>query len=167
MLTSILVSMVLAGIQPGTAAPDVSAPNQDGKIVKLSDFKGSPILLYFYPKDDTPGCTKEACHLRDAYTKYQKQGIVILGVSKQDPASHKAFIQKHKLPFDLLADEDGSVAKAFGIKSVPLFGWFKRQSVLLDADHKVVKFFDDVDPNKHADEVLAVAAAPAAKPEAK
>ncbi len=167
MTSAIVMSVILAGLEPGTAAPDVSAPNQDGKLVKLSDFKGSPVLLFFYPKDDTPGCTKEACALRDAYTKYQKQGIVILGVSKQDPASHKAFIEKHKLPFDLLADEDGSVAKAFDVKRVPLFGWFKRQSVLLDADHKVVKFFDDVDPNKHAEEVLAVAAAARARPPAK
>ncbi|MGC4122419.1 MAG: peroxiredoxin [Myxococcales bacterium] len=168
MTTAILLSVLLAGLEPGTAAPDVSAPNQDGKTVKLSDFKGSPVLLFFYPKDDTPGCTKEACLLRDAYTKYQKAGIVILGISKQDPASHKAFIQKHKLPFDLLADEDGAFAKAFGIRSMPVVGWFKRQSVLLDADHKVVKFFDDVDPSKHADEVLAVAqATQAPRPEAK
>jgi len=163
MLTPILMSLLLAGLDPGTAAPDVGALNQDGKTVKLSDFKGSPILLYFYPKDDTPGCTKEACALRDAYTRYQKQGIVILGVSKQDPASHKAFIEKHKLPFQLLADVDGDIAKAFDIKRVPLFGWYKRQSVLLDAGHKVVKFFDDVDPSKHADEVLAVAVKTEAK----
>jgi len=158
MLSPLLLSMVLAGLEPGTPAPDFTVLNQDRKTVRLSDFKGKPVLLYFYPKDDTPGCTKEACTLRDAYTRYQKQGVVILGVSKQGPESHKAFIEKHKLPFDLLADEKGEVAKAFKIPSVPLFGWFKRQSVLLDADHKVVKFFDDVDPSKHADEVLAVAA---------
>jgi thioredoxin-dependent peroxiredoxin len=163
-MTALLLGLLLAGLEPGTPAPDVAALNQDGKTVRLSDFKGHPILLYFYPKDDTPGCTKEACALRDAYTRYQAKGIVILGVSKQDPASHKAFIEKHKLPFDLLADEDGAFAKAFGIGSMPIFGWFKRQSVLLDADHKVVKFFDDVDPSKHADEVLAVAAQGQTKP---
>lgn len=156
-MTAVLVSLLLAGLEPGTPAPDVAAPNQDGKTVRLSDFAGRPMLLFFYPKDDTPGCTKEACLLRDAYTKYQAKGIVILGVSRQDAASHKAFIGKHKLPFDLLSDPDGRVAKAFGVASVPIFGWFKRQSVLLDGEHRVVKFFDDVDPNKHADEVLAVA----------
>jgi len=164
MMASILTSLILAGLEPGTAAPDVSAPNQEGQLVRLSSFKGRPVLLFFYPKDDTPGCTRQACTLRDAYTRYQKQGIVILGVSRQDPASHKAFIEKHKLPFDLLADEDGSFAKAFGVRSVPLFGWFLRQSVLLDADHKVVKFFDDVDPGAHAEEVLAVAAGAKAQP---
>ena len=153
-----LMTMVLAGLEPGTLAPEVSAPNQDGKTVRIADLKGHPVLIYFYPKDDTPGCTKEACSLRDAYTRYQDLGIVILGVSKQDSASHKAFIAKYRLPFDLLTDADGEFAKAFGVKTVPLFGWHKRQSVLLDAEGKVVKSFDDVDPSKHAEEVLAVAA---------
>jgi thioredoxin-dependent peroxiredoxin len=164
-MTAILLALVAAGLEPGTFAPDVSAINQDGKAVKLTDYAGRPMLIFFYPKDDTPGCTKEACALRDSYTRYQKQGIVVLGVSRQSPESHKAFIAKHRLPFDLLSDEDGSFAKAFGVKSIPVFGWLKRQSVLLDAEHKVVKFFDDVDPVKHAEEVLAVAGAQAvAKP---
>jgi thioredoxin-dependent peroxiredoxin len=158
-MTAILLALVTAGLAPGTLAPEVSAVNQDGKSVKLSDYAGRPMLIYFYPKDDTPGCTKEACALRDSYTRYQKAGIVVLGVSRQSPASHKAFIEKHRLPFDLLADEDGSFAKAFGVKSMPIFGWLQRQSVLLDAEHKVVKFFDDVDPTKHAEEVLYVASA--------
>ncbi|MBI5545331.1 MAG: peroxiredoxin, partial [Deltaproteobacteria bacterium] len=153
-MTAMLVSLMMTGLAPGSPAPEVWAPNQDGKIVRLEDFQGRPILLFFYPKDDTPGCTREACALRDSYRRYQEQGIVILGISRQDPASHKAFITKHKLPFDLLSDEDGVWAKAFGVKTVPLLGWFKRQSVLLDADHRVVKFFDDVDPAKHAEEVL-------------
>jgi peroxiredoxin Q/BCP len=154
-----ILSLALAGLAPGTQAPEVSALNQDGRVVKLSDFAGKPVLLYFYPKDDTPGCTKEACTLRDAYTQFQAQGIVILGVARQSPESHKAFKEKYHLPFDLISDPDGAFAKAFGIRTVPLLGWFKRQSVLLDADHKVVKFFDDVDPKAHATEVLAVAAA--------
>lgn len=154
-MNALLLTLVLAGLPPGTQAPDVSAKNQDGKEVRLSDLKGKPVLLYFYPKDDTPGCTKQACVLRDAFDRYTEKGVVIFGVSKQGPESHFAFKKKHRLPFDLLADEDGKVAKAFDIATVPVFGWFKRQSVLLDADHKVVKFFDDVDPVKHADEVLA------------
>jgi len=158
-MTAMLLGLVLAGLEPGTLAPEVFAPNQDGKAVKLSDFAGHPVLIFFYPKDDTPGCTKEACALRDSYKQYQAQGIVVIGVSRQSVKSHKAFIEKHHLPFDLLADEDGSFAAAFGVKSMPIFGWLERQSVLLDADHKVVKFFDDVDPTRHAAEVLAVAVA--------
>ncbi len=154
-MNALLLTLVLGGLPPGTQAPDVSAKNQDGKEVRLSDLKGKPVLLYFYPKDDTPGCTKQACVLRDAFDRYTEKGVVIFGVSKQGSESHLAFKKKHRLPFDLLADEDGKVAKAFDIATVPIFGWFKRQSVLLDADHKVVKFFDDVDPVKHADEVLA------------
>ena len=163
-MTAILLALVVAGLEPGTIAPEVSAPNQDGKAVKLSDYAGHPVLIFFYPKDDTPGCTKEACALRDSYTRFQRQGIVVLGVSRQSPASHKAFIEKHHLPFDLLADEDGAFARAFGVKSIPIFGWLKRQSVLLDADHKVVKFFPDVDPVKHAEEVLSVAGAALVQP---
>jgi len=155
-MPSLVMSLLLAGLAPGTPAPEVAAPNQDGKLVKLSDFAGKPVLLYFYPKDDTPGCTKQACVLRDAYQQYQRQGIVVLGVSRQSPKSHKAFVEKHRLPFDLLSDEDGRLGKAFDIARVPVFGWYKRQSVLLDADHRVVRFFDDVDPNKHAAEVLAI-----------
>lgn len=155
-MTAFVMSVLLAGLEPGVVAPDVSALNQDGRRVKLSDFPGRPVLIFFYPKDDTPGCTKEACALRDAYSRYQELGIVILGVSRQSPESHRAFKAKHHLPFDLLSDEDGSFSRAFGVKAIPVVGWLKRQSVLLDASHKVARFFDDVDPAKHAAEVLAV-----------
>jgi peroxiredoxin Q/BCP len=153
MIKTLLATLLAAGIAPGTAIPEVSAPNQDGKVVKLSDFKGKPVLLYFYPKDDTPGCTKEACHLRDDYTRFQKAGAVVLGISKQDAASHKAFREKYHLPFDLLTD-DGSVAKAFGVETIPVVGYHQRQSILIGADGKVIKFFDNVDPEAHSAEVL-------------
>src|SRR5271155_4771061 len=89
--------LCLLGLSAGDKAPDFSLPNQDGKIVKLSDFKGKPLLIYFYPKDDTPGCTKEACALRDSYASFIDQGAVVLGVSRQDQKSHQAFRAKNHL----------------------------------------------------------------------
>jgi peroxiredoxin Q/BCP len=142
------------GLPIGTQAPNVSAKNQDGKEVKISDLKGKPALIYFYPKDDTPGCTREACTLRDDYGKYQALGAVILGVSRQKSESHRAFRDKYQLPFDLLVDEDGSFAKAFGVPTVPIIGLHKRQSVLLDRQGRVVNFYDQVDPQAHSAEVL-------------
>ena len=144
----------LLGLAPGSAVPDFSAPNQDGKTVKLSDFRGKPVLIYFYPKDDTPGCTKEACHFRDEYSQFQKLGAVILGISRQDAKSHQEFKKKHRIPFDLLVDEDGKVAESLGVKTMPIIGFHKRQSILIGPDGKVAKFYADVDPNKHTAEVL-------------
>ena len=151
-----LFSLAVAALPVGSPVPDFTAPNQDGKAVSLTSFKGQPVLVYFYPKDDTPGCTKEACALRDRYATFQKAGIVILGVSRQDAESHRAFRAKYKLPFDLLTDKDGDVAKALGVDTMPVLGIHKRQSLLIGADGKLVAFFHDVDPEKHADEVLAL-----------
>jgi peroxiredoxin Q/BCP len=154
-MNAILLALVVsAGLAPGTVVPDIAAPNQDGKLVKLSDYRGKPVLLYFYPKDDTPGCTKEACNLRDDHAKFEKAGAVVLGVSRQDADSHKAFRSKYHLPFDLLVDKDGKFAEAFGVSTMPVVGFHKRQSLLIDKDGKVVKFFDDVDPATHSAEVL-------------
>jgi peroxiredoxin Q/BCP len=148
-------SLGLLGIAAGTAAPDFSAPNQDGKIVKLSDYKGKFVLMYFYPKDDTPGCTKEACDFRDKYGEIRALNTTVLGVSRQDAKSHQAFIAKHKLPFDLLIDEKGDIAKLYGVGTMPILGLHKRQSVLIGPDGKVVKFYDSVDPKTHVAEVIA------------
>lgn len=145
---------LLSGLTAGDTAPDFAGKNQDGHVIRFSDFKGKPVLIYFYPKDDTPGCTKEACSFRDEYSKFQKLGAVILGVSTQDENSHKAFKAKHHLPFDLLADVDGSIAKAFGVGTMPIVGLVKRQSVLIGADGKVIRFYSDVSPGAHTDEVL-------------
>lgn len=164
MLNSALLAIALSALAPGTQVPDISAKNQDGKVIKLSDFKGKPVLVYFYPKDDTPGCTKEACSLRDDYARFQKAGAVILGISRQDAASHRAFREKYHLPFDLLVDEDGSVAKALGVDTMPLVGYHKRQSLLIDKDGKVIKFFPDVSPAEHSAEVLKLLEAPPTKP---
>ena len=145
----------LMGVAAGEVAPEFTAQNQKGETKKLSDFKGQPVLIYFYPKDDTPGCTKEACTFRDEYAKFKKVGAVILGVSAQDERSHKAFADKFHLPFDLLVDKDGKIGEKFGVSRMPLIGLHKRQSVLIGKDGKIVKFYDTVDPGKHAAEVLA------------
>jgi peroxiredoxin Q/BCP len=102
-------------IQIGQAAPDFSANNQNGKTLTLGDFKGKKLVLYFYPKDDTPGCTAEACSLRDHYQTFLAQGYAILGVSPDNEAKHQKFIAKYELPFDLLADTDHAVAEAYGV----------------------------------------------------
>ena len=154
-LTLLACALLLLGLTPGQTAPDFTAKDQDGKTIMLSQYRGSPVLIYFYPKDDTPGCTKEACTFRDQYSKFQKLGAVILGVSRQDEKSHQAFKTKYHLPFELLIDLDGSIATSFGVGSMPMMSLTKRQSVLIDKDGKVIRFYDSVDPAKHADEVLA------------
>lgn len=164
-----LVAVALAVAAPaspaapavGSKAPEFTAKNQDGETRKLSDSAGKWVLLFFYPKDETPGCTKQACSLRDEYKKFTNAGIVIYGVSKQDAKSHQEFKKNHNLPFDLLVDEKGELADLYGIGSMPIVGWFKRQSVLIDPKGNVAKFMDSVKPETHSQEILdAVAAAP-------
>jgi peroxiredoxin Q/BCP len=147
-------------LKEGDKAPAFKSVNQDGKAVKLSDFKGKRLALYFYPKDDTPGCTKEACSFRDADAVYREKGITVLGVSIDDEKKHQKFISKYQLPFDLLADTDKSIVEAYGVwgeKSMygkKYMGIF-RKTFLIDEKGKIVKIFDKVDVAKHADEVLA------------
>ena len=131
-----------------------SRSGNDGKPVKLSDLRGKKVVLYFYPKDDTPGCTKQACSLRDEYGAFKKAGVVIYGISRQDAESHKAFKAKYHLPFDLLMDEDGKIGDAFDISTIPLIGYHHRQSVLIDPAGKIARFMADVDPNTHTAEIL-------------
>lgn len=147
-------------LKEGDKAPAFKSVNQDGKAVKLSDFKGQRVALYFYPKDDTPGCTKEACSFRDADAVYREKGITVLGVSIDDEKKHQKFISKYQLPFDLLADTDKSIVEAYGVwgeKSMygkKYMGIF-RKTFLIDEKGKIVKIFEKVDVAKHADEVLA------------
>jgi peroxiredoxin Q/BCP len=143
-----------AALVAGDVAPAFSAKNQDGQTVQLSDFKGKYVLVYFYPKDDTPGCTKEACSFRDEYAKIKKLNTVVLGVSRQDGQSHQEFRSKHKLPFDLLVDADGSLAKAYSVPTMPIVGFTKRQSILIGPDGKVLHFYQDVDPSTHVQQVM-------------
>lgn len=148
----------LMAMAAGSQAPDFSGKNQDGKEVHLSDFKGKFVLVYFYPKDDTPGCTKEACDFRDRYAEIRKLNAEVIGISRQDADSHKKFATKHKLPFDLLVDSGGKIGESFGVGSIPVvggvFGISKRQSVLIGPDQKVVYFYESVDPETHVAEVM-------------
>lgn len=147
-------------LKEGDKAPDFNAKDQDGNDVKLADLTGQRVVLYFYPKDDTPGCTKEACSFRDADDVYKSKGIRVLGVSTDNEKSHQKFISKFQLPFDLLADTDKQIVEAYGVwgeKSMygkKYMGTF-RKTFLIDGDGKIVKIFDKVNVSAHADEVLA------------
>ncbi len=146
-------------LKEGDKAPDFSAKDQDGRDVKLADFAGKRVVLYFYPKDDTPGCTKEACSFRDADKVYRSKGIKVFGVSTDSEKSHQKFISKFQLPFDLLADTDKKIVEDYGVwgeKSMygKKYMGTMRKTFLID-DGKIVKIFDKVDVANHADEVLA------------
>ena len=154
MILLTLMSAAAYAIDEGVVAPPFSAKNQDGKTINLSDYAGKDVLLYFYPKDETPGCTKEACEFRDKYAEFKKQGAVVLGISAQDEKSHQKFAEHHHLPFDLLADPNGKIAQAYGVGKIPVLGLFKRESVLIGKDGHVLKFYSDVDPQKHAAQAL-------------
>jgi len=135
----------------GAEVPDVSAPAQDGKLVNLRALKGKPLIVYFYPKDDTTGCTIEAKGIRDQYAELSRRAVV-LGVSEDSLDSHKAFATKYDLPFQLLEDTNHSLASAFG---VPLSsGHAKRVTFVIDASGKVSKVFPNVNPDGHAAELL-------------
>ena len=149
-----LASFGLLGLKAGDAAPDFALKNQDGKTVKLSESSGHPVLLYFYPKDGTPGCTTEACTLRDTFTQFQKLGAVIYGVSTQDASSHVQFKKEQKLPFDLLVDPKGEMAHNYGVGFIGKTDLLERKSVLIGRDGKVLKAYDAVEPTAHAAEVL-------------
>ena len=143
-------------LKEGDAAPDVDMTLQDGKHLKLSSLKGKPVVVYFYPKDETPGCTVEAQDFKGRFDELKKADITVVGVSTQDAASHQAFIDKEKLPFSLAVDEDKSLAKAFGVP-VSASGMSARQTFLIGKDGTVKKIWRDVKPKDHANEVLAAA----------
>jgi peroxiredoxin Q/BCP len=143
----------------GTVAPNFAAKDANGEPVRLKDLRGQKVVLYFYPKDDTPGCTKEACSFRDAFSDYKKRGIKVLGVSVDSEASHKKFTAKYKLPFTLLADPDHSIADAYGVYGEKKFMGrtylgVKRITFLIDEKGKIKKVFEKVKPEEHAREVL-------------
>jgi thioredoxin-dependent peroxiredoxin len=146
-------------IKEGDAAPDFEARDADGNTVRLSELRGQKVVLYFYPKDDTPGCTKEACSFRDSFAEFGRRGIKVLGVSTDDERSHRKFAEKYSLPFTLLADTDHAVADLFGVYGEKQFMGRKymgvaRQTFLIGEDGRVVKVFDKVKVDEHADEVL-------------
>ncbi len=147
-------------IEANIPAPDFTLPDENGKSHKLSDYRGKPVLLYFYPADDTPGCTTEACNFRDDYSAYQKAGVVILGVSPDTTESHAKFKAKYHLPFTLLADEGHKVHDLYGVWGLKKsygresFGVL-RTSFLIAPDGKIKKVFEQVKPAEHSPEVLA------------
>lgn len=154
LLALLLISAPAMALKPGELVPDVSAKNQDGKVIPLSKFRGQFVVLYFYPKDETPGCTTEAQNFQADLNKFQALNAVILGVSRQDEASHQKFIAKHGLKFDLLVDKDGKLGDAFGVGSIPILGLANRKSVLIGPDGRLIRIYESVNPKGHSREVL-------------
>jgi peroxiredoxin Q/BCP len=144
-------------LNAGADAPNVSAVDQHGKEQSLAKERGHAVIVYFYPKDATPGCTKEACAFRDTWNKFTAANVQVFGVSEDDQKSHEEFAKEQNLPFPILADANGTWLRAFGVPS--RFGMASRVSFLIDANGKVVKVYPDVDPAIHADEVLKDATA--------
>jgi peroxiredoxin Q/BCP len=147
-------------VEEGKPAPDFELASDTGERVKLTSFRGKPVVLYFYPKDDTPGCTTQACGIRDAYADFRDRGAVVLGVSPDDEASHVKFKEKYSLPFTLLADPGHSVAEQYGVwKERNLYGkksmGIERSTFVIDADGQVAKVMRRVKPDTHAADVLA------------
>lgn len=147
-------------ISANIQAPDFTLQDDAGVERRLSDYRGQPVVLYFYPKDDTPGCTTEACAFRDAYSEYTQAGVAVLGVSPDTVKSHVKFKSKYKLPFTLLADEDHAVCELYGVWGRKKFmgreydGVF-RTTFLIGADGNILKVFENVKPDGHSEEVLA------------
>jgi peroxiredoxin Q/BCP len=148
-------------LKEGDVAPDFTTTSHDRRIVSLASFRGKNVILYFYPKDSTPGCTKEACVLRDNYAEIKNKGAVILGVSTDSTKSHATFVEKHKLPFPLLVDEDKRIVNAYGAYGPKTFMGFNyttgthRITFLIGPDGTIRKIWPKVNPAKHAREILA------------
>jgi peroxiredoxin Q/BCP len=146
-------------IEEGKPAPDFELQSDSGETVRLSDLRGKPVVLYFYPKDDTPGCTAEACEFRDAYDAYRERGIEILGVSPDDVASHEKFKSKYELPFTLLADPEHATAEAYGVWGERTFAGktymgINRSTFLIDEEGNLVRAMRGIKPAGHAADVL-------------
>ena len=163
--TSLLFAgfLLMTGIAAAAGAPEVGAlapafklQDQTGKWHSLSDYKGHWVALYFYPKDDTPGCTTQACSFRDNVFAFKKENAVILGISVDDVASHKAFAEKHGLPFTLLADPDKAVTREYGVLKtyMGVMEMARRDTFLIDPDGKVAKHYESVEPEGHSQVVL-------------
>jgi thioredoxin-dependent peroxiredoxin len=147
-------------VEEGKPAPDFELTSDAGERVRLSSFHGRPVVLYFYPKDDTPGCTAQACGIRDVYADFRDRGAVVLGVSPDDESSHAKFKQKYSLPFTLLADPGHDVAEEYGVwKERNLYGkksmGIERSTFVIDADGHVSRVMRRVKPDTHATDVLA------------
>lgn len=146
----------LHALSVGDKAPDFSLRDQDDNLRTLGEFKGSTVVLYFYPKDFTPGCTKEACSLRDNFDAFKESNAAILGVSYDSPKSHKAFQDKHHLPFILLSDSDKSVAKRYGAKNWWFMPFPRRMTFVINKDGIIVAILPKVDVSTHAAQILEI-----------
>ena len=147
-------------LSENSPAPDFSLADETGQVRSLADFRGKAVVLYFYPKDDTPGCTKEACSFRDGFGEYEKAGVVVLGVSPDSVKSHEKFKEKYNLPFSLLADEGHQVCDQYGTWGPKKFmgrayEGVMRTTYLIGPDGQILKVFPNVKPDGHASEVLA------------
>src|SRR5919109_4279177 len=145
-------------VEEGKPAPDFELESDTGERVRLSDLRGRPVVLYFYPKDDTPGCTRQACGIRDAWTEFADRGALVLGVSPDTAASHRRFKDKYELPFTLLADPDHDVAEKYGVwvertRDGKTSMGIERSTFLIDAEGRVAKTMRRVSPETHADDV--------------
>ncbi len=148
-------------VEEGKKAPDFTLPDQEGNPVSLSGLRGKPVVLYFYPKDNTPGCTKQACGIRDSWNEFEKAGAVVLGVSTDGQKSHSKFQEKHSLPFTLLSDSDHEVAQTYGVwKPLRILGkeflGTERSTFVIGADGNVLKVMRKVKASEHAEDVLRV-----------
>lgn len=158
LLIAICSTFALAGEPPvsGSDAPAFNLQDQNGDWHKLEDYRGQWLAVYFYPKDDTPGCTTEACNFRDNIYAFKAIGATVVGISVDDVDSHREFSEKYKLPFIILADETGATADAYGVlRDWKLTKIASRQSFLVNPDGVVAKHYEDVDPDTHTQEVLA------------
>jgi peroxiredoxin Q/BCP len=147
-------------LSKGVSAPDFTLPDETNTVRRLSDFKGRAVILYFYPKDDTPGCTTEACNFRDDYSAYIDADVVILGVSPDSPGSHMKFKEKYDIPFPLLADDGHKICDQYGVWGPKKFMGREfegvlRTTFLIDANGRIAKVFENVKPAEHSVEVLA------------
>jgi peroxiredoxin Q/BCP len=146
-------------LKEGAVAPPFATQMVVGEQISpvtLADFHGKKVILYFYPKDNTPGCTKEACSFRDGYSKFQNAGLVVLGCSIDSSDSHKAFIQKYSLPFPLLLDPDKKIAKEYGAANgTPILGFDRRITYVIGEDGRILKVYPNVDPSVHASRILS------------
>ena len=150
-------------VEEGKPAPDFTLTSDSGEQVSLESLRGQPVVLYFYPKDDTPGCTTQACGIRDAWGEFERAGAVVLGVSPDDERSHVKFKEKYELPFALLADTDHATAEEYGVWKEKSYAGktymgVERSTFVIDADGNVAKEMRNVKPDTHADDVLAVLA---------
>ena len=149
----------VTSLKKGDEAPDFSGKNQDGKLISLKDFKGKKLVIYFYPKDDTPGCTAQACNIRDNYAVLKKNGYAIIGISADDEKKHKKFIEKYNLPFQLIADIDKTIIRSYDVWGEKkfmgkIYEGIARSTFLIDEKGVIEKVISDVITKNHAEQIL-------------